>query len=207
MTHDHERLPDVVAGRGDAGGKRRKKIKPNHNMWAYRTLTLIPNRKGTSETDYTVKEASDDDGERWAGERLIKVMREEGAVDCLVICSRWFGGTLLGPARFTHIDNSARSAISSYQLAEILEPLYDELTTLDNLIIDFRKDLAPLSSADDPVVTMKPTAGIPDYRLIKDPRKLENLIKAKSRTVQFLGDQVAERAMLGGDDDDKGREG
>ncbi len=160
-------------------------------------------------------------------------MREEGAVDCLVICSRWFGGTLLGvsaandrgggkdvicayggyavmlyqPARFTHIDNSARSAISSYQLAEILEPLYDELTTLDNLIIDFRKDLAPLSSADDPVVTMKPTAGIPDYRLIKDPRKLENLIKAKSRTVQFLGDQVAERAMLGGDDDDKGREG
>ncbi len=77
LTHDHERLPDVVAGRGDAGGKRRKKIKPNHNMWAYRvgiftqtfplftstdhlpifgqTLTLIPNRKGTSETDYTVK--------------------------------------------------------------------------------------------------------------------------------------------------------
>lgn len=109
-------------------------------------------------------------------------------------------------ARFAHIENSARSAITSFQLAETLEPLYEELTTLDDLIVDFRKDLAPPSSMNDPVVTMKPTAGIPDYRLIKDPRKLENLIKAKSRTVQFLGDQVAERAMAGDDGEDEEEE-
>jgi putative IMPACT (imprinted ancient) family translation regulator len=59
-------------------------------------LTLLPNRTGTSESDYILTEASEDDGERWAGERLIKVLREEGATDVLVVCSRWFGGTLLG---------------------------------------------------------------------------------------------------------------
>jgi hypothetical protein len=38
LPHDHERLPDVIAGRGVIAttGKQRKKIKPNHNMWAYR---------------------------------------------------------------------------------------------------------------------------------------------------------------------------
>lgn len=44
LPHNHPDLPDVVAGRGrDAGesggnarGAERKKIKPNHNMWAYK---------------------------------------------------------------------------------------------------------------------------------------------------------------------------
>lgn len=44
LPHDHPDLPDVVAGRGGtaessvAGGpsKPRRKIKPNHNMWAYK---------------------------------------------------------------------------------------------------------------------------------------------------------------------------
>lgn len=45
LPHDHPNLPDVVAGRsgikGDVGGsdpktKARAKIKPSHNMWAYK---------------------------------------------------------------------------------------------------------------------------------------------------------------------------
>jgi len=205
LPHDHERLPDVVAGRGVIAttGKKRKKIKPNHNMWAYRALTLLPNRTGISESDYTVTEGSDDDGERWAGERLIKVLKEEGATDFLVVCSRWFGGTLLGPVRFQHIETAARQAITAYQVAETLEPLYAELATLDSLILDFRRDLATTAPSPSPasssatLAAIQPNAGIPDYRLIKDVRKLENLVKAKTRTVQYLGDQVAERDLGG----------
>ena len=29
----------------------------------------------------------------------------------VVVVSRWFGGTLLGPSRFTHINNAARQLL------------------------------------------------------------------------------------------------
>jgi putative IMPACT (imprinted ancient) family translation regulator len=31
--------------------------------------------------------------------------------DVVVVVSRWFGGVLLGPARFTHINNAARELL------------------------------------------------------------------------------------------------
>ncbi len=49
LPHDHKGLPDVVAGRGEevSGKKRRKKIKPSHNMWAYRVgLAVVYSRAG-----------------------------------------------------------------------------------------------------------------------------------------------------------------
>lgn len=54
LPHNHKDLPDVVAGRGgnageaSARGASRTKIKPNHNMWAYkvssnpRPLAFLP---------------------------------------------------------------------------------------------------------------------------------------------------------------------
>lgn len=49
LPHDHPDLPDVVAGRGGnaegsgAGGSGapRRKIKPNHNMWAYKVSVFV----------------------------------------------------------------------------------------------------------------------------------------------------------------------
>lgn len=38
----------------------------------------------------------DDDGERYGGDRVLKVLNEVGAVDVLVVCARWFGGDMLG---------------------------------------------------------------------------------------------------------------
>lgn len=48
LPHNHPDLPDVVAGRGrDAGessggakSAERKKIQPNHNMWAYKVSPM-----------------------------------------------------------------------------------------------------------------------------------------------------------------------
>jgi hypothetical protein len=48
LPHNHPDLPDVVAGRGrdaaesggSARGAERKKIKPNHNMWAYKVSPI-----------------------------------------------------------------------------------------------------------------------------------------------------------------------
>ena len=53
----------------------------------------------------------DDDGESAAGGRLLHLLQIVGAQDVVVVVSRWYGGILLGPARFTHINNAARKLL------------------------------------------------------------------------------------------------
>ncbi|KAK7511334.1 ribosomal protein S5 domain 2-type protein, partial [Phyllosticta citriasiana] len=60
----------------------------------------------------------DDDGESYAGKKLEKLLdglKVEGAV-CV---ARWYGGIMLGPARFDHIENCARQAVHAWQSAAV----------------------------------------------------------------------------------------
>ncbi|KAF2093817.1 ribosomal protein S5 domain 2-like protein [Rhizodiscina lignyota] len=81
----------------------------SHRIAAWRTpskqLSLRPER--LFDTGY------DDDGESWAGKRLEKVL-DEMKVEGAVVVARWYGGILLGPVRFNHIENCAREAIKKY---------------------------------------------------------------------------------------------
>lgn len=70
-----------------------------HNMMAYRIW---------SEERQLFHSDCDDDGESAAGGRLLRMLEIMGVRDVVVVVSRWFGGTLLGPQRFTHINNTAR---------------------------------------------------------------------------------------------------
>jgi len=74
----------------------------SHNMFAYRFIDKLPSGKEI------LKHDNDDDGEDNAGSRLAQLleMRKEDGV--LVMVSRWYGGTHLGPKRFAHIVNVAR---------------------------------------------------------------------------------------------------
>lgn len=56
---------------------------------------------------------NDDDGEDAAGGRLAHLLELLGADDCLVVVTRWFGGVLLGPQRFKHINEVARLAVEA----------------------------------------------------------------------------------------------
>jgi hypothetical protein len=56
---------------------------------------------------------NDDDGEDAAGGRLAEMLSLMGAEGVLVVVTRWFGGVLLGPARFKCINNSARSLLET----------------------------------------------------------------------------------------------
>ncbi|KAK9901299.1 hypothetical protein WJX75_004648 [Coccomyxa subellipsoidea] len=76
-----------------------------HNIMAYR-IHLPDN--DTHLQDY------DDDGESAAGSRLLKLLTIVGAENVVVVVSRWFGGVLLGPARFTHINNAARAILDEH---------------------------------------------------------------------------------------------
>ncbi|KAK4044240.1 hypothetical protein C8A01DRAFT_12364 [Parachaetomium inaequale] len=80
----------------------------SHNAWAYR---LRPPREASSLTA-RVREESFDDGETGCGDLMLRVMREAGAVDTLVVLTRWFGGTMLGPDRWRLMRNCVSAALS-----------------------------------------------------------------------------------------------
>ncbi|KAK3303306.1 uncharacterized protein B0T15DRAFT_401506 [Chaetomium strumarium] len=66
-----------------------------HNAWAFR-LRPPP----SAGPDARVREESFDDGETGCGDLILRVMRESSTVDTLVVLTRWFGGTMLGPDRW-----------------------------------------------------------------------------------------------------------
>lgn len=51
--------------------------------------------------------------ESMAGQKLASLLELMGTNDVLVVVSRWFGGTLLGPVRFKYIANVARELLEA----------------------------------------------------------------------------------------------
>ena len=74
----------------------------SHNIMAYR---IEGSRDGVFLQD------SDDDGESAAGGRLLHLLQMVDARNVVVVVSRWFGGILLGPARFGLINKVARELL------------------------------------------------------------------------------------------------
>ncbi|CAK7216444.1 hypothetical protein SBRCBS47491_002826 [Sporothrix bragantina] len=69
-----------------------------HNAWAYRI-------RGTGDYSHNIRQDSYDDGETGCGDLMLRVLQELGAVDTLVVLTRWFGGTMLGPDRWRLMRN------------------------------------------------------------------------------------------------------
>ncbi|KAK3064551.1 hypothetical protein LTS18_006150 [Coniosporium uncinatum] len=79
----------------------------SHRIAAWRKASSQRSLVG-SQRLYTT--GSDDDGEKYAGKKLEKLL-EQMHIEGTVVVARWYGGILLGPVRFTHIENCAREAI------------------------------------------------------------------------------------------------
>jgi len=56
----------------------------------------------------------DDDGEKYGGSKVQKVLMNMSVIGSCVV-ARWYGGTMLGPMRFTHMEESARAAVRAWQ--------------------------------------------------------------------------------------------
>ncbi|KAK4242770.1 hypothetical protein C8A03DRAFT_28999 [Achaetomium macrosporum] len=78
-----------------------------HNAWAFR---LRP--PASAGPNAHVREESFDDGETGCGDLMLRVMRESSTVDTLVVLTRWFGGTLLGPDRWRLMRKCVASVLS-----------------------------------------------------------------------------------------------
>ena len=69
-----------------------------HNIYAYRLSS------GAGVAGHF-----NDDGEYGAGRRILSMMEHDAIVDTMICVTRWYGGKRLGPARFNHILEAAKS--------------------------------------------------------------------------------------------------
>ncbi|WVQ71819.1 hypothetical protein IAR50_001361 [Cryptococcus sp. DSM 104548] len=178
-------------GEGRAPGKQRAR-EPDHRMWACRSVCLRDGKNGTEGEDaYQLIESFDDDGEKFGGERILKVLNEHHAVDVLSVCVRWYGGDMIGPIRFQHIATTVQTSLKSLESLVHLRDLRQALTALDEEITLLRAAIAETSSSqakdDDetPAPIIKPKPAI-DYHAIHDVAKLERLVVARERALAVL---------------------
>ena len=82
-----------------------------HNITAWR-IRLNSGSEENNKAEVTYQD-SDDDGESAAGGRVLKLMQMLDVWNVVVVVSRWFGGTLLGPERFRCIGIVARDVLVS----------------------------------------------------------------------------------------------
>ncbi len=75
-----------------------------HNMSAWRIAETIDGKA-------IIKHDNDDDGEDAAGNKLAYLLDMRKDENVLVVVSRWYGGIHLGPKRFAHIVNVARTLL------------------------------------------------------------------------------------------------
>ncbi|NP_001005595.1 protein IMPACT isoform X1 [Danio rerio] len=83
-----------------------------HNIYAYRIYCQEKN---------SVLQDCEDDGETAAGGRLLHLLQILDVRNVLVVVSRWYGGILLGPDRFKHINNCARTILIQEGYADSTE--------------------------------------------------------------------------------------
>lgn len=84
-----------------------------HNVMAYRIF--CEDRK-------SFLQDCNDDGEALAGGKLLHLLQIVQARNVVVVVTRWYGGTLLGPDRFKHYNNCARDVMKMAGFVDTSNP-------------------------------------------------------------------------------------
>ncbi|KAJ3748643.1 ribosomal protein S5 domain 2-type protein [Lentinula detonsa] len=172
-----------------------------HEISAYRCMVLKAGKTGLAgPEDFELKTGCDDDGEQWAGIKVLKVMESLAVLDAVVICSRWYGGIMLGSVRFTHIETCVAEVCRTFKSKQELEDCIAMLSTLDDILKQLRAELAVLSgpsastsSTDDsPGPKLRP----PDYTswTESDIPKARRLVTAREKAVASVKSMIAKRS-------------
>ncbi|KAI4731645.1 ribosomal protein S5 domain 2-like protein [Aureobasidium sp. EXF-10728] len=184
----------------------------SHRILAWRSpssqRTLVGNVR-------TLETGTDDDGERYGGRHVLKVI-EEMRVEGALVVARWYGGIMLGPARFAHIENSARDAIRAWRQNEDSEgqkrrrvededmekaSLIVELADRDQNILVLRRLLEEKTkqalSTTEQKAPSRPPVPAPDYSTMPLER-LRQFDKARDSTVAFLLKKIDEAERQNG---------
>jgi len=187
--------------------------KATHEIAAWRCMVVKPGCTGLGGLDeFELAAGSLDDGERWGGDRVLKVMQRLAVIDAVVVVSRWYGGTLLGPSRFDHIETCTAEVCRAFKRSEELRESITTLETLDVLLEGLREELRTLqrdtsqSSANSEPSSFPSSLekGNPrddtaeqaekkkaDYSSIDLP-KARRLIKARENAMKWVKDSLHE---------------
>ncbi|KZS98580.1 ribosomal protein S5 domain 2-like protein [Sistotremastrum niveocremeum HHB9708] len=164
--------------------------KASHEMAAWRFMTLKSGKDGLGgPEDFELRSGSADDGERYGGSKILNIMQKEGVIDAVVIVSRWFGGTMLGPIRFTHIEDCAREVCRDFKSMEEAVEAVDLLKALDEELKSLRASFANKSGTGQ-----ESPSRMQDYETLlksKDIAKIRRLIVAREKSVSTLRDRIS----------------
>lgn len=154
-------------------------------------MVLKPERTGLAgEDDFEVRQGNEDDGEKWGSMRILKVMQAEGVIDAVVVVSRWYGGEMIGPARFSHIETCTREACRSFRVRDEVEELVVTLRSLDDILVTLRAELQVLrvsQSTFEDTKTIERKA--PDYDTLMDSldvEKAKRLVAAREKAIKSV---------------------
>ncbi len=81
--------------------------KATHHSWAVRIAH-----------EGVLYESKSDDGEKGAGQVILRVMQGENVTNGIVCVTRWFGGVQLMGDRFKHLQDAARYAIEHSRIPQ-----------------------------------------------------------------------------------------
>lgn len=79
-------------------------LKATHNTYAYRIY----------DTDWSLIEWKNDDGETWAGQCILTVLQRENIVDGIVVVTRYFWWVQLHGDRFRHVIDATKMFVEEY---------------------------------------------------------------------------------------------
>ena len=165
--------------------------KASHEISAWRCLTLKKGCTGLGgPDDFEVRSGCDDDGEDNGGRRALRTMESEGTIDAVVIVSRWFGGTLLGPVRFTHIETCTRDVCRTFRNIEDVEGYIEKLKDLDQELARLRTELNSARGLENNEESVDTSPRKIDYAqsLLNPPdlTKARRLLEARQRAVNSV---------------------
>ncbi|KAL9091438.1 MAG: hypothetical protein Q9165_004824 [Trypethelium subeluteriae] len=185
----------------------------SHRILGWRRTSNQRSLTGAAGSQQLYITGSDDDGEKYGGKRLEKVLEAE-QVEGAVVVARWYGGVLLGPTRFTHIEICAKEAIhrwkeavaektekkrrleadehERHKLLNVLRERDQSISTLRGLLAE--KEGAASKGMGSPADISTPTKSF-DYDSMPLQR-LKTLERARDASIGFLLkkiDQVEER--------------
>jgi putative IMPACT (imprinted ancient) family translation regulator len=114
----------------------------------------------TGGTKYTTDH--DDDGEKYAGKTVAKMLNNMQVVGACVV-ARWYGGVLLGPVRFEHIQTCAREAIQKWK--ESVAEEHAKKRKLEQDEADIKRLVGILAERDQSILVLRQLASEKEGKL------------------------------------------
>jgi hypothetical protein len=133
---------------------------------------------------------------------MVRMIIVPSAVRSCDECFR-FGGTLLGPVRFTHIETCASEVCRKFKKVEEMEECIQTLKTLDDLLTTLRAELqthTPTITAEGATTSQssalkaRTKSKPPDYSIMQerlDLTKAKRLIHARESAIKSVKTLIA----------------